>query len=68
MGGNTTVDQNGRPARMDTARVIAELSRTIVSMPLLEGVELTINEEVPDKLRQCYESAKEKRRIPDTPR
>ncbi len=29
---------------MDTARVFSELSKTIISMPLLEGAELTIND------------------------
>ncbi len=43
-GGNTAVDENGRPARMETARVFAELSKTIISMPLLEEAELTIND------------------------
>ena len=41
MGGSAVVDENGRPTRMDTARVFAELSKTLVSMPLLERAELT---------------------------
>ncbi len=36
MGGNTFVDKNRRPVRMDAARMFAELSKTIVSMPLRE--------------------------------
>ncbi len=38
------MDHSGRPARMDAARVFSELSKTIISMPLLEGAELTIND------------------------
>ncbi len=44
MGDSAVVDENGRPTRMDTARVFAELSKTLVGMPLLEGAELTIND------------------------
>ncbi len=46
IGGDTPVDENGRPARMDTVRVFAEFSKTIVSMPLLEEAELTVNDAV----------------------
>ncbi len=43
MGGDTPVDEKSRPTRMDAARVFAELSKTIVSMPLLDGAEVTVN-------------------------
>ncbi len=46
MGGSTPIDAKWRPARMDTARVFAELSKTIVSLSLLGGAELTLDDAV----------------------
>ncbi len=44
MGGDSPVYANRRHTRMDTARVFAELSKTVVSMLRLEGAKLTLND------------------------
>ncbi len=44
MGGTTPVDASLRSRRMDTASVFSELSKTVMSMPLLEGAELTLDD------------------------
>ncbi len=43
-GGGIPVDDDLRPRRIDYPRLIAELSKTISTMPLLEGVELTVDD------------------------
>ncbi len=43
-GGNIPVDDELTPRRIDYPRLIAELSKTLSTMPLLEGVELTVDD------------------------
>ena len=43
-GGNISVDDKLRPRPIDYPRLIAELSQTISTMPLLKGVELTVDD------------------------
>ncbi len=42
--GNTVVDEEWRPARIDVVKTFTEISRTVIGAPLLEGEELTIND------------------------
>ncbi len=42
--GNMQVNEELRPARMDYPCMLAKLSKVISVMPLLEGVELTVND------------------------
>ncbi len=43
-GGMMTVDKELRPARMDYPRLMSEVSKTVSAMPLLEAVELTVDD------------------------
>ncbi len=41
--GNMKLDANLRPYRIDYPRMMAELSKTVMSMPLIESLELTLD-------------------------